>query len=72
MKSEIARLTHEQLTMKERIKVSNPIVNVLAYHVCAPVCVKENTDKIKVFRVLPYLVSNVVEVSTNITLTGDV
>jgi ATP-dependent 26S proteasome regulatory subunit len=29
--------------------------------------VKENTDKIKVFKVLPYLVSNVVEVSTTTT-----
>jgi 26S proteasome regulatory subunit T5 len=41
MKSEMARISHEQQNMKEKIK--------------------ENTDKIKVFKVLPYLVSNVVE-----------
>lgn len=43
MKSETSRISHEQSTMKEKIK--------------------ENADKIKVFKVLPYLVSNVVEVS---------
>ena len=42
MKSETSRISHEQSTMKEKIK--------------------ENADKIKVFKVLPYLVSNVVEV----------
>jgi 26S proteasome regulatory subunit T5 len=42
MKSEISRISHEQNTMKEKVK--------------------ENTDKIKVFKVLPYLVSNVVEI----------
>ncbi|XP_003386739.1 PREDICTED: 26S protease regulatory subunit 6A-B [Amphimedon queenslandica] len=41
MKSEIARISHEQQSMKEKIK--------------------ENNEKIKVFKVLPYLVSNVVE-----------
>lgn len=41
MKSESARISHEQQTMKEKIK--------------------ENSEKIKVFKVLPYLVSNVVE-----------
>jgi ATP-dependent 26S proteasome regulatory subunit len=42
MKSEMARLTHEETTMKEKIK--------------------ENVDRIKLNKQLPYLVSNVVEV----------
>lgn len=41
MKSETSRITHEQQTMKDKIK--------------------ENAEKIKVFKVLPYLVSTVVE-----------
>ena len=41
MKSETSRISHEQQTMKEKIK--------------------ENSEKIKVFKVLPYLVSTVVE-----------
>jgi len=42
MKSEILRVTHEQQSMKDKIK--------------------ENTEKIKVNKTLPYLVSNVVEI----------
>ena len=49
MKSEVSRISHEQNTMKDKVK--------------------ENTDKIKVFKVLPYLVSNVVEVSTSLSNT---
>ena len=49
MKSEVSRISHEQNTMKDKVK--------------------ENTDKIKVFKVLPYLVSNVVEVSTLLSNT---
>ncbi|KAL5481719.1 hypothetical protein EMCRGX_G021947 [Ephydatia muelleri] len=41
MKSETSRISHEQQTMKDKIK--------------------ENSEKIKVFKVLPYLVSTVVE-----------
>jgi len=42
LKNEVARLQHENVAMKEKIK--------------------ENTDKIKLNRQLPYLVGNVVEV----------
>lgn len=42
MESEIHRVSHEQQTMKDKIK--------------------ENTEKIKVNKTLPYLVSNVVEI----------
>jgi len=60
MKSEISRITHEQQTMKEKIKVSIHL-KVSTFGIIQ--LVQENAEKIKVFRVLPYLVSNVVEVS---------
>ena len=62
MKSETSRISHEQQGMKEKIKVSI----VLSHFQCSfnfEICFQENAEKIKVFKVLPYLVSNVVEVS---------
>lgn len=48
MRSEIQRLSHEQASMKERIK--------------------DNKEKIKMNKQLPYLVGNVVEVKWIVSL----
>ena len=60
MKSETARISHEQQSMKDKIKVINKLIKFMkSFEI---LIMQENTEKIKVFKVLPYLVSNVVEV----------
>ena len=58
MKSETSRISHEQQTMKDKIKVHLKRF----FQVYLLICEQENSEKIKVFKVLPYLVSTVVEV----------
>lgn len=62
MKTEISRISHEQQAMKDKIKVSEMVKN--SKNLAETFQLQENAEKIKVFKVLPYLVSNVIEVSS--------
>lgn len=64
MKTETSRINHEQQAMKEKIKVKYV---TRAHSHTQHSKLQENAEKIKVFKVLPYLVSNVIEVSFTIS-----
>ena len=51
MKNDVVRISHENQSMKDRIK--------------------ENKEKIKVNKTLPYLVSNVIEVKKKMIIESD-
>ena len=79
MRSDLDRIRHESNTQREKVCLFSSLYACYALHhnvrlthdVCSPICcrylvqqIKDNTEKIKLNKQLPWLVGNVIEVLT--------